>query len=81
MSDANYFWDVLMIVVIPQSSSNPFRRDDIAVFGVEGIPPCTHVRDDSTRNLFVEFAFIRASSVVHPELPHMMAGERSSDCT
>ena len=70
-----------MIEVIPQPLSIPFRRDDIDVFRVEGIPLYTHVRDDSTRNLFVEFAFIRASSVVHPELPHMMAGERSSDCT
>ena len=50
------------------------------MFRVEGIPLSVHV-DDSTRNLFVEFAFIRASSVVHPELPHLMAGERSSDCT
>ena len=60
--------------------SRPFRRDDYVALGVEGIPLSVHV-DDSTRNLFVEFAFIRASSVVHPELPHMMAGERSSDCT
>ena len=44
-----------MIVVIPRSSSNPFRRDGIDVFRVEGIPLNVHV-DDSTRNLFVEFA-------------------------
>ena len=57
VSDATFSLRVLVIEVIPQPLSILFRRDDIDVFRVEGIPLYTHVRADSTRNLFVEFAF------------------------
>ena len=55
VSDAILSLRVLVSEVIPQPQSIPFHRGDIDVFRVEGIPLHTHVRVDSTRNLFVEF--------------------------
>ena len=43
VSDATLSLRVLVVEVIPHPLSIPFRRDDIDVFRIEGIPLYTHV--------------------------------------